>query len=144
MSDSVATWKRDMISPGNFLQRQKLCGLLVAPPAVLAIALAMPVHADYQQTLAARGADAFTSEPIRSAIEPEDIAAAFSSTDVLAAPALSDQEVMIDLHNRMNATDQLHHAAASLAPESSTEVVEQAPAEVEESAGDQTPVVASR
>ena len=125
-----------MISAANFIQHQKLLRLLIAPTAVLAVALASTAQADYQQTLAARGADAFTSEPV-TAIAQEDIAEAFASTEVLSAPALSDQEVMSDLHSRMNATDQLQHAAASLAPDATSD-------EVAESASEKTPVVASR
>ena len=85
--------------------------------AALLAATTLGASADYQQTLAARGADAFTPPSTQIAINQEEIENAFSEESVSANPALSDQEVMVDLHSRMRAESQLDYATANLAPE---------------------------
>ncbi len=84
-----------------------LVSVLIAPTSV---------SADYQQTLAARGADAFAQPPITIDIDNKALAATFANNIVEANPALSDQEVMIDLQARMLAEQRLAEAAANLEP----------------------------
>lgn len=84
-----------------------LAGVLIAPTSV---------SADYQQTLAARGADAFEQAPITIDIDNEALAETFATNIIEANPALSDQEVMIDLQARMLAEQRLTQAAANLEP----------------------------
>lgn len=93
----------------------------------LAIALSATtgVSADYQQTLAARGADAYAQPPITIDIDNQALAETFSNNIVEANPALSDQEVMIDLQARMRAEQRLEHAAANLDPDPVSAAVEQ-------------------
>lgn len=97
--------------------------LLVSTVAILTTGLANSAAADYQQTLAARGADAFTPTSAIIAIEQDDLQETFANSSLLAGPALSDQEVMVDLQQRMNANNHLEQAAANLAPEAVAEVV---------------------
>ena len=72
--------------------------------------------ADYQQTLAAKGADAFTPPSALISIEQDDIQQVFLMDAEVGNQAISDQDIMIDLHARMSAENQLDKAAESLEP----------------------------
>jgi len=83
---------------------------------VLALALSSSLaHADYQQTLAAQGADAFTAPEVETHIDEEALANTFATDMVEVNPALSDQEVMLDLQARIAAEQRLEAAAAAAA-----------------------------
>jgi hypothetical protein len=72
--------------------------------------------ADYQQTLAAKGADAFTPPSSLNSIEQGDIQKVFLMDAESGNRAISDQDIMIDLHARMRAENQLDKAAENLEP----------------------------
>ena len=72
--------------------------------------------ADYQQTLAAKGADAFTPPSALISIKQEDIQQVFLKDAEVGNRAISDQDIMIDLYARMSAENQLAKAAESLEP----------------------------
>ena len=75
-----------------------------------------PVAADYQQTLAAKGADAFTPPSSLISIEQDDIQQVFSMDAETGNQAISDQDIMIELHARMSSESQLEKAAENLEP----------------------------
>lgn len=104
------------------------------------LGIASSASADYPQTLAAQGADAFAPANTVVSIDQQDIAEAFSSTALLAKPALSDQEVMVDLHTRINSADHLLLAAANLDPLAVTD----ATTPTADAATEQEPAIASR
>jgi len=105
-------------------------------PMALMFALALGTtntNADYQQTLAAQGADAYTAPEVDVTIDNKALAETFQNNIVEVNPALSDQEVMIDLHARMLAEQRLEAAAAALDPTSVSAVI------AEDTAPDNTP-----
>ncbi len=73
-------------------------------------------NADYQQAQAARGQEAFTTPDVNVSIEPIEIEEAFLQDAEQANQAVSDRDVMIELRNRIKASDQLAEAEANLAP----------------------------
>jgi len=78
-------------------------------------------NADYQQTLAAQGADAFTAPEVETNIDKDAVANTFTSDMVEVNPAMTDQEVMMDLQARIRAEQRLEAAAAALDPTPQTE-----------------------
>ncbi len=90
-----------------------------AAAAALIVGLTSGAFADYQHTLAARGADAFAPPSPVNTIELEDMDRAFSRESLITNPALSDQEVMIELQARIRAKNNLEMAALNLDPATS-------------------------
>lgn len=100
-------------------------------PVFIAVALSTTAGAlaDYQQTLAALGADAYAAPITSVEIDNQSLAETFAENIVEANPALSDQEVMVDLHARMMAEQRLEIAAAALDPTTVSPAVTTAPAQ---------------